>query len=47
MAIIVYDVTNLSSFQNVNRWLEYVREERGTDVIIMLVANKIDAESVV
>jgi Ras-related protein Rab-6A len=31
-----------SSFQNVTRWIEYVREERGTDVIIALVGNKTD-----
>ncbi|EGR31760.1 ras oncogene family protein, putative [Ichthyophthirius multifiliis] len=40
--IIVYDTTNLSSFQNLNKWLDYVREERGKDVLIVLLANKID-----
>jgi GTPase SAR1 family protein len=25
-----------------SKWLEYVREERGDDVIIALVGNKID-----
>lgn len=42
IAIIVYDVTNMSSFINIGRWLEEVRNERGNDVIIMLVGNKID-----
>ena len=42
MAIIAYDITNRSSFLNVTNWIEDVRAERGSDVIIMLVANKID-----
>ncbi|KAJ9550420.1 hypothetical protein OSB04_014465 [Centaurea solstitialis] len=40
--IIVYDVTNRSSFLNIAKWIKEVREERGTDVIIVLVANKCD-----
>mmetsp|Transcript_7269 Transcript_7269/g.11528 ORF Transcript_7269/g.11528 Transcript_7269/m.11528 type:complete len:214 (-) Transcript_7269:591-1232(-) len=42
VAVIVYDVTNRQSFMNVAKWLEEVRAERGTDVIIMLVGNKTD-----
>ncbi len=42
VAIIAYDITNRSSFLNVTNWIEDVRAERGSDVIIMLVANKID-----
>lgn len=30
------------TFNNIPRWLEYVKEERGNEVIIYLVANKID-----
>lgn len=30
------------SFEGVNRWIEDVRNERGEDVIIMLVGNKTD-----
>jgi len=44
VAVIVYDVTSRTSFANINRWVEYVREERGSDVIIALVGNKIDLE---
>lgn len=33
-----------SSFLSVNKWVEDVRSERGPDVIIFLVANKIDLE---
>ena len=34
-----------TSFLSVNKWVEDVRSERGTDVIIFLVANKIDLEN--
>lgn len=40
--MIVYDVTNRQSFINVQRWVEEVRSERGSDVIIVLVGNKTD-----
>eukprot|EP01010_Urceolus_cornutus_P000906 NODE_1411_length_930_cov_270.926220_g1088_i0.p1 GENE.NODE_1411_length_930_cov_270.926220_g1088_i0~~NODE_1411_length_930_cov_270.926220_g1088_i0.p1 ORF type:complete len:245 (+),score=45.46 NODE_1411_length_930_cov_270.926220_g1088_i0:61-735(+) len=42
VAIIVYDIANQQSFSNTNKWLEDVRLERGSDVIIMLVGNKTD-----
>eukprot|EP00871_Galdieria_phlegrea_P000827 jgi/Galph1/1745/GphlegSOOS_G408.1 len=42
VAIIVYDVTNRASFLSVNKWLEEVRNERGDDVILVLVGNKAD-----
>ena len=42
MAIIAYDITNRYSFLNITNWIEDVRAERGSDVIIMIVANKID-----
>lgn len=42
VAVIVYDVTNRQSFLNTIRWVEEVRNERGSDVIIVLVANKTD-----
>mmetsp|Transcript_24159 Transcript_24159/g.21207 ORF Transcript_24159/g.21207 Transcript_24159/m.21207 type:complete len:184 (+) Transcript_24159:40-591(+) len=44
VAVIVYDITSTSSFQNISKWIEYVRDERGTDVIIALVGNKTDLE---
>lgn len=34
---------DVNSFQNLNKWVEYVREERGNDVLVVLVGNKIDA----
>ncbi|KAL4464414.1 hypothetical protein ABPG72_010901 [Tetrahymena utriculariae] len=31
-----------ASFASVNKWLDYVREERGDGVLIVLLANKLD-----
>lgn len=42
VAIIVYDTTNRQSFLNTSKWIEDVRTERGSDVVMMLVANKTD-----
>jgi len=42
IAIIVYDITNRQSFLNTDQWIDDVRTERGTDVVIMLVGNKTD-----
>ena len=42
VAVVVYDVTNIFTFQETSQWVDDVRTERGMDVIIMLVGNKID-----
>ncbi|KAI8097707.1 rab protein 6 [Halteromyces radiatus] len=42
VAVIVYDITSLESFNNTNKWIDDVRAERGDDVIIVLVGNKSD-----
>eukprot|EP01101_Sappina_pedata_P002509 TRINITY_DN12744_c0_g1_i1.p1 TRINITY_DN12744_c0_g1~~TRINITY_DN12744_c0_g1_i1.p1 ORF type:complete len:229 (-),score=60.99 TRINITY_DN12744_c0_g1_i1:101-760(-) len=42
VAVIVYDVTNRASFMNTSKWLDDVRNERGSDVVTMLVGNKSD-----
>jgi len=42
VAIVVYDITNRASFLNSEQWIEDVRNERGTDVVIILVGNKTD-----
>ena len=42
VAVVVYDLTNRSSFQHTSKWIDDVRTERGNDVIIMLVGNKTD-----
>ncbi|KAL0308713.1 UNVERIFIED_CONTAM: Ras-related protein RAb [Sesamum radiatum] len=42
VAVIVYDVASRQSFLNTSKWIEEVRTERGSDVIIVLVGNKTD-----
>jgi len=42
VAVVVYDITNRASFMNTAKWVDDVRGERGTDVIIVLVGNKTD-----
>lgn len=42
VAVVVYDITNYNSFQQTAKWIDDVRTERGSDVIIMLVGNKTD-----
>ena len=42
VAVVVYDVSSRSSFANTSKWIEEVRAERGTDVVIALVGNKTD-----
>lgn len=41
-AIVVYDITDRRSFLNTAKWIEDVRSERGSDVVIVLVGNKTD-----
>ena len=46
VTVIVYDVTQRSSFASVDQWIADVKEERGEsmdEVIVVLVANKADA----
>ncbi|QQP37557.1 Ras-related protein Rab-6A, partial [Caligus rogercresseyi] len=42
VAVVVYDTTNANSFHQTSKWIDDVRTERGSDVIIMLVGNKTD-----
>lgn len=42
IAVLVFDITQQQSFLNVDRWVEDIRNERGSDVIIMLAGNKLD-----
>uniref|UniRef100_A0A8C6WT75 Rab6 n=1 Tax=Neogobius melanostomus TaxID=47308 RepID=A0A8C6WT75_9GOBI len=39
-AVVVYDITNVNSFQQTTKWIDDVRTERGGDVIIMLVETR-------
>merc|ERR1711939_967645 len=42
VAVVVYDISSAKSFQNTRKWVDDVRGERGSDVIIVLVGNKTD-----
>jgi Ras-related protein Rab-6A len=42
VAVVVYDITNKASFSNCDKWIEDVRAERGSEVVVMLVGNKTD-----
>lgn len=40
--LIVYDVTDINSFNNVSKWLEDVKTMSDPDIVIILVGNKTD-----
>ncbi|CAG9316761.1 unnamed protein product [Blepharisma stoltei] len=42
VAVIVFDITQRSSFLSLDKWVEDVKTERGGDVVIAIVANKSD-----
>ena len=42
--ILIYDVTNKQSYENVKNWLMQIKEEANPNVIIYLAGNKIDVE---
>ena len=44
-ALLVYDVTNRTSFENLVRWLEEMKENAYSKMAIILVGNKIDLET--
>ena len=42
--LVVYDITRLDSFNNVNKWVNEVRQYGNKDVQIILIGNKCDLE---
>ena len=40
--ILIYDVTNLQSYENVKNWISQIKEESNPNVLIYLAGNKID-----
>lgn len=40
--MLVYDITNKMSFENIERWLKEVRENADKDIVIMVIGNKTD-----
>lgn len=41
-ALLVYDVTRHSTFENVERWLRELRDHTDPNIVVMLVGNKSD-----
>lgn len=41
-ALLVYDITQAQSFENIQRWLNEVREYSAENILLMLVGNKRD-----
>lgn len=46
-ALLVYDVTRHSTFQNVERWLKELRDHTDPNIVIMLIGNKSDLRHLV
>ena len=44
--LLVYDITRRSSFENLDKWLNEVRDHADEKVEIILVGNKSDLEKV-
>uniref|UniRef100_A0A8C5DF75 small monomeric GTPase n=1 Tax=Gouania willdenowi TaxID=441366 RepID=A0A8C5DF75_GOUWI len=44
--LLLYDITNKSSFDNIRAWLTEIHEYAQSDVVIMLLGNKADMSSV-
>ena len=44
-AILVYDITNRKSFQDINSWLNECRDMCSKDIYIVLVGNKNDLDN--
>ena len=42
--VLMYDVTNLTSFKNIQNWISQINENVTESVIIILIGNKIDLE---
>ena len=40
--ILIYDITNIQTYENVKNWISQIKEEANPNVIIYLVGNKID-----
>jgi|EP00669_Euglena_mutabilis_P014654 small GTP-binding protein len=41
-ALLVYDVTKARSFESVNQWLKELRDHAESNIVVMLIGNKID-----
>ena len=43
--LLVFDITNISSFSHIQNWIEQIKEEASEKIIIYLVGNKIDCSN--
>ena len=41
-ALLVYDISKHSTFENVERWLKELRDHAEANIVVMLVGNKSD-----
>ena len=41
-ALVVYDTTSKSSFDNIDKWMEEIKDKTDKDIKLMLIGNKID-----
>lgn len=43
-ALLVYDISNYATFNNLGKWLEDIKKYADTNVVLMLVGNKSDLD---
>lgn len=43
-AIVVYDITNSETFEGAKQWVEEMKKESKSSVIVILCGNKLDLE---
>jgi Ras-related protein Rab-6A len=41
-ALIIFDLTNEESYDNISKWIDFVKENSGEDVMMVVVGNKLD-----
>ena len=41
-ALLVYDVTKSTTFENVSRWLKDLRDHSDSNIVIVMIGNKTD-----
>ena len=42
--ILIYDITSIQTYENIKNWVSQVREEASDNIVVYIVANKIDME---
>ena len=43
-AALVYDITNYSTYRNIEKWLKELRDHTASNIVIILIGNKCDLE---